>query len=43
VYHCDGNLHNTSAVNLRTICLNCVEEVKRQDVPWANGDLTPDI
>jgi len=43
VYHCDGNLHNVGSANLRTICLNCVEEVKRLDVPWVNGDLTPDV
>jgi len=43
VHHCDGNLHNTGTANLRTICLNCVEEVKRLDVPWVNGDLTPDV
>jgi hypothetical protein len=43
VYHCDGNLHNASIPNLRTVCLNCVEEVKRLDVPWSSGDLTPDV
>jgi hypothetical protein len=43
VYHCDGNLHNTNIANLRTVCLNCVEEVKRLDVPWVNGELTPDV
>jgi hypothetical protein len=43
VYHCDGNLHNAITANLRTICLNCVEEVKRLDVPWINGGLTPDV
>jgi hypothetical protein len=42
VYHCDGNLHNSSVRNLRTICLNCVEEVRRLDRPWVAGDLEPD-
>lgn len=42
VYHIDGRLSNTVANNLRTICLNCVEEVKRLDVPWAQGDLPVD-
>jgi hypothetical protein len=43
VYHIDGNLHNTSVRNLKTICLNCVEELKRSDLPWVPGDLEPDI
>ena len=43
VYHCDGNLHHTSVLNLRTVCLNCVEEVNRLDVPWSRGDLEADV
>ena len=43
VYHCDGNLHNTGAANLRTVCLNCVEEVKRLDVPWQPGGIEADF
>ena len=43
VYHVDGNLHNTSLRNLKTVCLNCVEEVKRLDRPWSPGDLEPDL
>ena len=43
VYHCDGNLHNTNAANLRTVCLNCVEEVKRLDVPWFTEKLSADL
>ena len=43
VYHVDGNLNNTGLRNLKTICLNCVEEVKRADLPWKPGDLTPDL
>jgi hypothetical protein len=42
VYHVDGNMKNTALTNLRTICLNCVEEVKRMDLPWAQGDLQVD-
>jgi hypothetical protein len=42
VYHIDGNLHNADISNLRTICLNCVEQVKRQNVTWRRGDLEPD-
>ena len=42
VYHVDGNQHNTSLRNLKTVCLNCVEEIKRLDRPWTPGDLEPD-
>jgi hypothetical protein len=42
VFHIDGNLHNTDVRNLKTICLNCVEEVKRSDSVWKSGDLEPD-
>lgn len=42
VYYIDGNLNNTSYSNLRTICLNCVEVVKRININWKRGDLTVD-
>lgn len=42
VFHIDGNLKNTSLNNLRTICLNCVEVVKRKEVTWKRGDLQVD-
>ena len=42
VYHVDGRLINTELSNLRTICLNCAEEVRRQAVPWQPGDLQVD-
>lgn len=42
VYHVDGNLNNTDVRNLKTVCLNCVEELKRSDLPWQKGDLEPD-
>lgn len=42
VYHIDGNLNNTSYTNLRTICLNCVEIIKKVNVNWKRGDLTVD-
>ena len=42
VYHVDGNLNNTGLRNLKTICLNCVEEVRRADLPWRPGDLKED-
>lgn len=42
VYHVDGVQHNTGLRNLKTVCLNCVEEIKRLDRPWVPGDLEPD-
>lgn len=42
VFHIDGNLKNTDFYNLRTICLNCVEIVKRKELTWKRGDLTVD-
>ncbi len=42
VYHIDGNPTNVGFVNLRTVCLNCVEVVKKKEVIWKRGDLTVD-
>ena len=42
VYHVDGNLHNTALRNLKTVCLNCVAEISRLDLPWRPGELEPD-
>lgn len=42
VFHIDGNLNNTEFSNLRSICLNCVEVVKRKQVNWKRGDLQVD-
>jgi hypothetical protein len=42
VFYIDGNLKNSSLSNLRTVCLNCVEVVKRKEVNWKRGDLQID-
>ena len=42
VYHIDGNLGNCNLRNLKTVCQNCVIEIKRADLPWRPGDLEPD-
>lgn len=42
VFHIDGNLENTEFSNLRTVCLNCVEVVKRKQITWKRGDLQVD-
>jgi hypothetical protein len=39
VYHIDGDLRNAQPRNLKTVCLNCVVDVQKQDLPWAAGDL----
>lgn len=42
VYHIDGNMNNTSARNLKTVCQNCVIELSKNDLPGCPGDLEPD-
>jgi hypothetical protein len=42
VFHIDGNLNNSGVRNLKTICQNCVIDVKKADLPWKAGDLAPD-
>jgi hypothetical protein len=42
VVHTDGNLNNVELSNLRSICLNCFEVVKRKETIWKRGDLEVD-
>ena len=42
VFHIDGNLENISLDNLRSVCLNCVEVIKKREVNWKRGDLQVD-
>lgn len=42
VFHIDGNLENINITNLRSICLNCIEVVKKKNVTWKRGDLKVD-
>ena len=42
VFHIDGDLENVQLSNLRTICLNCIEVVKKKEVTWKRGDLEVD-
>ena len=39
MFHIDGNLEHIEHTNLRSICLNCVEVVKKKEVTWQRGDL----
>lgn len=42
VYHIDGNLNNCDWINLRSICLCCVEAVKRKHFTWRPGEIEVD-
>jgi group I intron endonuclease len=42
VYYIDGDLENINLSNLRSICLNCVEVVKKNNVNWKRGGLQVD-
>lgn len=42
VFHIDGHLDNSNLNNLRSICLNCVEIIKKKEVTWRRGDLEVD-
>ena len=42
VFHIDGDLENINPSNLRSICLNCIEVVKKTEVTWRRGDLQVD-
>lgn len=42
VYHVNGNQRDCDVRNLRTVCLNCVVEVAKSDLPWRRGDLEED-
>ena len=42
VYHIDGNLNNTTLLNLKTVCANCQVEIAKSGLGWAQGDLVPD-
>lgn len=42
VHHINGNLEDATLSNLRTVCLNCLEIVKRKEVNWRRGGLQVD-
>ena len=41
VFYIDGNLKNVNNRNLKTVCLNCNQELVK--FGWNRGDLTPDV
>ena len=43
VFHIDGDLNNSSHINLKTICSNCSKILYKEGVRWKQGDLVPDF
>lgn len=43
VFYIDGNLKNNNWLNLKTICLNCAQEVYRSKLPWKPAPIVPDF
>jgi hypothetical protein len=43
VFYLDGDLKNNSWSNLRTICLNCQQEITKSKLTWKPADLVPDF
>jgi hypothetical protein len=42
VVHCDGDLNNCELANLRSVCLNCLEVVRRRRSVWRPGAIVAD-
>ena len=43
VFYLDGDLRNSNWANLKTVCLNCQQEVHRLKLPWREAVLVPDF
>ena len=43
VFYADGNLKNNAWVNLKTICLNCQQEIFKSKLGWRPEPLVPDF
>lgn len=43
VYYLDGNLRNNNHFNLKTVCLNCVQEINKSRLAWRPAPLVPDF
>lgn len=43
VYFVDGDLTNCRFNNLKTVCANCQRILRKLNLPWRQGDLTPDF
>jgi hypothetical protein len=43
VFHVDGNLKNNNHFNLKTVCLNCQQEVYKSRLSWKASPIVPDF
>ena len=43
VFHVDGNLKNNNHFNLKTVCLNCQQEVYKSRLAWKASPIVPDF
>jgi SRSO17 transposase len=43
VFHINGDLNDATITNLSSVCLKCVVDIDKQDLPWKQGDLTQDF
>lgn len=43
VFYTDGNLKNNNWNNLKTVCLNCQQEVYKSRLPWKRAAIVPDF
>jgi hypothetical protein len=43
VFHIDGNLKNNVWTNLKTICLNCQQEIYKGRTGWRPAKIVPDF
>ena len=43
VFYVDGNLKNNNDFNLKTVCLNCTQEVYKSRVAWKVAPILPDF
>jgi hypothetical protein len=43
VFHIDGDLDNCKITNLKTVCANCQRILHDLNLPWRQGDLSPDF
>jgi hypothetical protein len=43
VYYVDGDLKNNNWTNLKTVCLNCQQELFKNKISWKPSPIVPDF
>ena len=43
VFHINGDLRNTDNSNLKTVCLNCQQVLRKKKLPWKQAPVVPDF